>query len=440
VIFSKTCALIELIRKKRDGFALSQTEINRLIAGYVSGAIPDYQMSAWLMAVYFKGLNDEETAWLTDAMMHSGELIDLTSIPGVKVDKHSTGGVGDKTTLVLAPLVAAAGVPVAKMSGRGLGHTGGTLDKLESIPGFRVDLSREAFLHNVATVGVAVCAQSDKLVPADKMMYALRDVTATVDNISLIASSVMSKKLACGADAIVIDLKMGEGAFIKNLQDAEKLAGIMKSTANSMGRSLVAVVTNMDRPLGRAVGNALEVAEAITTLQGTGPEDLTSLCIELGSYMLLLGKKAATIAEAREILHGLLDSGVAFKTFEAMVRAQGGNTDVLHNLSLLPRSRAMKDWVSTQTGYIHHIKAYEVGMASLKLGAGRETKASTIDHGAGISFIVTEGTYIKPGDPLATLYAENEALIEEGIQWLNKSLVVRDTPPEKHPLIIKVIQ
>ncbi len=432
--------MIELIRKKRDGNALSQPEIKQMIAGYVSGAIPDYQMSAWLMAVYFKGLNNEETAWLTDAMMHSGELIDLTSIPGIKVDKHSTGGVGDKTTLVLAPLVAVAGVPVAKMSGRGLGHTGGTLDKLESIPGFRVDLSREEFLRNVSSVGVAVCAQSDKLVPADKMMYALRDVTATVDNISLIASSVMSKKLACGADAIVIDLKMGEGAFIKNLQDAEKLAGIMKSTAASMGRSLVAVVTNMDRPLGKAVGNALEVAEAIRTLQGTGPEDLTSLCIELGSYMLLLGEKAATIEEGRGILRGLLESGAAFKTFEAMVRAQGGNTDVLHNLSRLPQSATKREWISTQEGYIHQIKAYEVGMASLKLGAGRETKASTIDHGAGIQFSVTEGVYIQHGDVLAELYAGSEALIEEGIHWLNKSLVVHNTPPEKHPLIIKVIQ
>ncbi len=432
--------MIELIRKKRDGNALSQPEINQMIAGYVSGTIPDYQMSAWLMAVYFKGLNNEETAWLTDAMMHSGELIDLSSIPGIKVDKHSTGGVGDKTTLVLAPLVAAAGVPVAKMSGRGLGHTGGTLDKLESIPGFRVDLSREEFLYNVASFGVAVCAQSDKLVPADKMMYALRDVTATVDNISLIASSVMSKKLACGADAIVIDLKMGEGAFIKNLQDAEKLASIMKSTAASMGRSLVAVVTNMDRPLGRAVGNALEVAEAIRTLQGDGPEDLTKLCIELGSYMLLLGEKAATIEEGREILLSLLESGVAFKTFEAMVRAQGGNTDVLHNLSLLPQSGVKRAWLSTNQGYIHKVKAYEVGMASLKLGAGRETKASTIDHGAGILFSVTEGAYIKNGDVLAELYAGSEALIEKGIHWLNKSLVIRDTPPEKHPLIIKVIQ
>jgi len=432
--------LIEIIRKKRDGHPLTQVEIKQMITGYVSGEIPDYQMSAWLMAVYFRGLDDAETGWLTEAMMRSGELINLSSIPGIKVDKHSTGGVGDKTTLVLAPLVAAAGVPVAKMSGRGLGHTGGTLDKLESIPGFRVDLSREQFLHNVATIGVAICAQSDKLVPADKMMYALRDVTATVDNISLIASSVMSKKLASGADAIVIDLKMGEGAFIKNLQDAEKLAGIMQATAKSMGRSLVAVVTNMDRPLGKTVGNALEVAEAIKTLQGDGPEDLTHLCIELGSYMLLLGNKASTAAQARDILRTLLENGAAFKTFEAMVIAQGGNPDALHDFSLLPQSRVKRNWVSTQQGYIHQLKAYEVGMASLKLGAGRETKASLIDHGAGIELNFSEGAFIQPGDVLATLYSENETSAEEGIHWLDRALVVGQVPLEKHPLIIKVIQ
>ncbi len=431
--------MIDIIRKKRDGHPLNQDEIKYMISGYVSGNIPDYQMSAWLMAVYFKGLDDAETSWLTDAMMRSGELIDLSAIPGIKVDKHSTGGVGDKTTLVLAPLVASAGVPVAKMSGRGLGHTGGTLDKLESIPGFRVDLSREQFLQNVSTIGVAVCAQSNNLVPADKMMYALRDVTATVDNISLIASSIMSKKLACGADAIVIDLKMGEGAFIKNLQDAEKLAGIMQSTAKSMGRSLVAVVTNMDRPLGRAVGNSLEVAEAVRTLKGEGPEDFTHLCLELGSYMLFLGKKASALNEARSKLLGLLESGVAFKTFEAMVSAQGGNPEALHNLSLLPQSKIRRDWVSTQHGYIHQLKAYEVGMASLKLGAGRETKSSAIDHGAGIECNFSEGAYIKPGDVLATLYTHHEDKADEGLQWLNRALVVEQTPPEKHPLIIKVI-
>ena len=323
--------MVELIVKKRKGLELSKEELTSIIDGFISGEIPDYQISAFLMAIYFKGMNSTETAILTDLMMRSGELIDLSEIEGIKVDKHSTGGVGDKTTLVLAPLVAAAGVPVAKMSGRGLGHTGGTLDKMESIKGLSVDMTRQEFIDNVKQHNIAVCGQNANLVPADKKLYALRDVTGTVNNISLIASSIMSKKLACGADAIVLDLKVGYGAFMKTLDDAEELAQVMIKIGAKMNRNVIAVITSMSEPLGYTVGNALEVKEAIDTLQGNGPKDLTDLCLELGGHMLVLGKVSENHEEAVEKLKALISSGKAFDKFKEFVKAQGGDI----NLSLI---------------------------------------------------------------------------------------------------------
>jgi len=319
--------LVEIIKKKRDGEILTDDEIRSVVSGFVDGSVPDYQISAWLMTIFFKGLNDKETAVLTDAIMRSGDLIDLSEIPGIKVDKHSTGGVGDKTTLVLGPLVAAAGVYVPKMSGRGLGHTGGTLDKLESIPGFNTNMTTDHFVNLVKEHHIAICSQNDRLVPADKKLYALRDVTGTVDNISLIASSVMSKKLACGADAIVIDLKVGDGAFIKTIEDAEKLADIMINTAKQMNRRLIAVISSMEEPLGHNIGNALEVREAIDTLKGHGPADLTELCLTLGSYMLMMAGKTATFKEGKLILEQLLANGKAFEKLVEMTIAQGGDVD-----------------------------------------------------------------------------------------------------------------
>ncbi|HPQ20323.1 MAG TPA: thymidine phosphorylase, partial [Saprospiraceae bacterium] len=309
---------------KRDGQSHSREEIIEIIEGFVKGDIPDYQISAWLMAVLWQGLNEDETAWLTEAMMNSGEVIDLSEIPGIIVDKHSTGGVGDKTTLVLAPLVSSVGVHVAKMSGRGLGHTGGTLDKLESIEGFKVDMSPQAFIERVKNHGIAICSQNAQLVPGDKKLYALRDVTGTIDNISLIASSIMSKKLACGADAIVIDLKVGDGAFMKNLESAELLAETMISTANRMGRKLVAIVTDMNNPLGNAIGNSLELKEAMDTLLGEGPDDLTELCLTLGSQMLMLAERVDNLEKGRELLLESIKNGSAIQKFYELVESQGG--------------------------------------------------------------------------------------------------------------------
>jgi pyrimidine-nucleoside phosphorylase len=431
--------LVDLIKKKRDGFALSKDDIYTIINGFVSGQIPDYQVAALLMAIYFREMNDEETAYLTDAMMRSGDLIDLSTIPGIKIDKHSTGGVGDKTTLVLGPLVASAGVPVAKMSGRGLGHTGGTLDKLESIPGFDVSMSADHFCRQVKKHGIAICSQNAQLVPADKKLYALRDVTGTVDNISLIASSVMSKKLACGADGIVIDLKIGDGAFIKNLTDAEKLARIMISTAHKMNRKLVAVITGMEEPLGYAIGNALEVKEAIDTLKGKGPKDLTELCLELGSQMMVLAEKAEDTSAARLILEQLIKSGKAFEKFVELVEAQHGNPHYIHNPEKLPSAKYSLDYKAKQSGYISHLSAMDIGLASVKLGAGRETKDSPIDFGAGILLLKKVGDYVNEGDSLATLFASDEILFEKANLIMDKVYTYSMRDLEKDKLILKII-
>lgn len=374
----------DIILKKRNGQELSTEEINFLIEGYMSGKVADYQMSAWAMAVFFRGMTERETADLTMAMVRSGEQVDLSPIQGIKVDKHSTGGVGDKTTLVLGPLVAAAGVPVAKMSGRGLGHTGGTIDKLESIPGFQTGIKKEQFFNNVNQIKIAVAGQTGNLTPADKKLYALRDVTATVDSIPLIASSIMSKKIAAGADAIVLDVKTGCGAFMKTEEDAFKLAAAMVGIGAKVGRKTTAVVTDMDQPLGNTVGNALEVKEAILTLKDKGPADLTELCYTLGSRMLVLGGRANTYDEGRKILEELLKSGAALSKLKELVEAQGGDGTVIENEELLPDTKYSLPLKAAADGYVYAINAEQVGIAAMVLGAGRETKEDVIDPAVGI--------------------------------------------------------
>lgn len=431
--------MVELIKKKRDGFEMSVDDINTIITGFLSGQIPDYQISAWLMAVYFNGMTDEETAALTQAMIHSGDVVDLSSIDGIKVDKHSTGGVGDKTTLIVGPLVAAAGVYVAKMSGRGLGHTGGTLDKLEAIPGFRVDLSADEFLSNVKNHHIAICSQNKQLVPADKKLYALRDVTGTVDNISLIASSIMSKKLACGADAIVIDLKLGDGAFIKTMEDADKLAKMMISTAQKMHKKIVVVVTGMDAPLGNAIGNALEVKEAIETLKGHGPDDLTTLCLDLASQMLNVANKTKDVDEARVWLKNLINNGGAVEKLKELIRTQGGNEACVDDASVFSISKYKMLYLSQSEGYISRINATDIGLASVKLGAGRETKESAIDYGAGIMLIKKPGDKVEIGDTIAELYANDETFFSSATSYLDKAYTFSKNKPELPPIILKVI-
>jgi len=432
--------MLDLIKKKREGGSLSKEEIEYIVNGFVSGDIPDYQVASFLMATYFKGLNSQETAVLTDAMMRSGDLIDLSEIEGVKVDKHSTGGVGDKTTLVLAPLVAAAGVPVAKMSGRGLGHTGGTLDKMESIKGLSVDLSKEDFIAQVKNCGIAVCGQNARLVPADKMLYALRDVTGTVDNISLISSSIMSKKLACGADAIVIDIKVGEGAFMKTKAEAEQLAEMIIKTGSGMGREVIAVITAMHEPLGFAVGNALEVKEAIDTLNGNGPDDLTELCMKLGSHMLMLGKVTNSYEESVEKLKNLITSGAAFEKFKTFVAAQGGDIASIDNMDLLPQAKYKEAYTSNADGFISELNALDVGLASVKLGAGRATKESAIDYGAGILLKKKIGDFVKKGETLAILYSNDQNHFAKAIELMDQAYKVSDSVSDKRPLILGTVE
>lgn len=431
--------MVELIAKKRNGQELNREELTTIIDGFISGDIPDYQVSSFLMAVYFKGMTHDETAILTDIMMRSGELIDLSEIEGIKVDKHSTGGVGDKTTLVLGPLVAAAGVPVAKMSGRGLGHTGGTLDKMESIEGLSVSMTRNDFIDKVKRHNIAVCGQSANLVPADKKLYALRDVTATVDNKSLIASSIMSKKLACGADAIVIDIKVGHGAFMKTVAEAEQLAEIMIGIGSKMNRKVTAVITDMSEPLGYAVGNALEVKEAIDTLKGNGPDDLTELCLELGAQMLMLGEVAQTKEEAVEKLNALIKSGEAFDKFKELVSAQGGDVAVIEQTDLLPKCQYSQGYKSPKEGFISDLNAQDIGLASVKLGAGRETKASIIDHGAGILLTRKIGDYVKKDEVLAMLYSNNDVNFTKAKGFMDAAYTITEEKPLQKSLIQKTV-
>ena len=431
--------MYDIILKKRNGHALSKEEIDFFIKGYTEGRIPDYQASALLMAIYFQKMNREETVYLTEAMMNSGDVLDLSEIDGVKVDKHSTGGVGDTTTLVLGPMVAAVGAPVAKMSGRGLGHTGGTIDKLETIPGFSVEISNEDFIKNVNEIKLAVCAQTGDLAPADKMLYALRDVTATVDNMSLIASSIMSKKLASGSDAIVLDVKTGSGAFMREKEDAFELARIMVNIGNSMGRQTVAVISNMDQPLGRAVGNALEVKEAIETLQGKGPEDLYELCLKLGAQMLVLSKVVEDEEEAIARLKEVVEKGLALEKFKEFIQRQGGDPAVVDNPDLLPKAKYVIDVKTEEGGYIKHIEAVEVGMSALELGAGRENKDSVIDLAVGIELFKKVGDRVEAGDTIARIHSNDEAKTEKALERLLNAYTYSEKEVEPSELIYGIV-
>jgi pyrimidine-nucleoside phosphorylase len=421
--------MYEIIRRKRDGLELTTGEINRLVEGIASGAIPDYQVAAWLMAVYFRGMSSAETAALTSAMVTSGETLDLSGVQGVIVDKHSTGGVGDKTTLVLAPLVAAAGVPVAKMSGRGLGHTGGTLDKLECFPGIRLSLSPEQLTAQVNEIGIAITGQTADLVPADRLLYALRDVTATVDSVPLIAASVMSKKLAVGADAVVLDVKTGSGAFMKEIRQARELAQAMVDIALRHGRRAVALVTDMSQPLGRAVGNALEVKEAIGALRGEGPADLTELCLALGAEMLVLAGAAPNLAGARETLAQVLASGAALKKLAQMVAAQGGDPSFIHGCGVLPCGPECHEVLLHEPGFVSSIDALAVGLVAMRLGAGRQSKADQIDHAVGVEILRKTGDYVAPGEVVALVYARSASQAAEAAQRLSRAFQLTPEPP-----------
>jgi pyrimidine-nucleoside phosphorylase len=404
----------ELIEAKRDGREHSAEELDQIILGYTRGDVPDYQMSAWLMAVYLNGLSPDETVWMTDAMVRSGRVVDLSAISGVKVDKHSTGGVADTTTLVLAPLVAACGVPVAKMSGRGLGHTGGTLDKLESIPGFRVELSPAEFLTQVRDVGVAVIAQSPDVDPADKKMYALRDVTATVPSIPLIVASIISKKIAGGADAIVLDVKVGSGAFMKTEQDARALAVELVRVGAALGKDVAVVMSDMNQPLGMAVGNALEVAEAVDVLRGDGPSELTELCLVFAAKMLVMGEVAESEQAGRKLAAQALADGSALRKFSEWITAQGGDAAIAAQPSLLPRSASAREVRAEHEGFVASFDAEEVGRAAMLLGAGRAAKDDVIDLGAGLLLAVRVGDRVERGGLLCTMYAATDELLDLG--------------------------
>lgn len=404
--------MVDLIEKKRNGHELNKAEIDFIIEGYTKGDLPDYQLSAFAMAIYFQGMTQEERVNLTQAMVESGDQIDLSKIEGIKVDKHSTGGVGDTTTLVLGPLVAAVDVPVAKMSGRGLGHTGGTIDKLEAVPGFHVEITNEEFIRLVNTNKIAVIGQSGDLTPADKKLYALRDVTATVDSIPLIASSIMSKKIAAGADAICLDVKTGNGAFMKKLEDAEELAKAMVEIGKGVGRNTKAIISDMSQPLGFAVGNALEVKEAIDTLKGEGPEDLTELCLTLGSHMVVLAEKASSLDEARAMLQEVIKNGKALESFKTFLSAQGGDASVADDPSKLPDAAHKIEVPAKEDGYISEIVAEKIGVAAMKLGAGRATKESEIDLAVGIMLNKKVGDSVKKGDALVTIHSNSEDVQE----------------------------
>lgn len=402
--------MVDIIEKKRDGQELTKAEINFVITGYTNGTVPDYQMSALAMAIYFKDMTNQEITDLTMAMVESGEQIDLSAIHGIKVDKHSTGGVGDTTTLVLAPLVAAVGVPVAKMSGRGLGHTGGTIDKLEAIKGFNVEISNDEFIQLVNRNQVAVVGQSGDLAPADKKLYGLRDVTGTVDSIALIASSIMSKKIAAGADAIVLDVTTGDGAFMKNEKDAERLAKTMVQIGKLANRQTMAIISDMSQPLGLAIGNSLEVKEAIDALKGEGPADLMEMVYVLGSQMVVLAKQADTLEEARELLKEAIQSGAATTKFKEMIRNQGGDESIVDRPENLPQAEFVIELPSKESGYISEMVADQLGIAAMLLGAGRRTKEDTIDYSVGLMLHKKVGDSVTAGEPLVTVYANSQAI------------------------------
>jgi len=431
--------MVDLIEKKRDGGPLSKEEICFIIQGYVQGDIPDYQMAAWAMAVFFRGMSLEETAALTLAMARSGDQLDLSSLGGRFVDKHSTGGVGDKTTLLLGPMVAACGVPVAKMSGRGLGHTGGTIDKLSSVPGFQVELTQAEFLAQVKKIGLSIIAQTGNLVPADKKLYALRDVTATVSSIPLIASSVMSKKIAAGAQGIVLDVKYGSGAFMKTVEEARVLATTMVNIGKELGRQTIAVLSNMNQPLGRAVGNSLEILEVADALQGKGPADLMEVSLELGAWMLVAGEAVPDVETGRANLRQSLESGAAWDKFLAFIAEQGGDAQAIadRRLKVAPWNLPI---LARDSGYVELFDAHKIGVLAMTLGAGRVTKESSIDLGAGVILAKKAGEWVEAGEPILQLYSSDKETLAMGLELAQKLVSVRSEAPELPPLVAEIIQ
>lgn len=431
--------MYDLIMKKRNGNVLSDEEIDFMVQGYTKGEIPDYQMSAMTMAIFFQGMNEQETLALTMSMAHSGDMLELNDINGIKVDKHSTGGVGDKTSLALTPMVAALGVPVAKMSGRGLGHTGGTIDKLESFSGFSTAITEEQFKSNVNRIGIAIMGQTADLAPADKKLYALRDVTATVDNMSLIASSIMSKKLAAGADAIVLDVKTGSGAFMKAEEDAFGLAREMVKIGNGAGRKTSAVISDMDQPLGFAVGNVLEVREAIDTLKGNGPKDFVELCLTLGSHMVVAAQKAQNVEEARIMLEKVIEDGSALNKLAEFIEAQGGDKELVYHPEKLSAASIIEEVPSPMEGYIEHIECDEIGICSLILGGGRETKESVIDLSVGLVLNKKVGDFVRAGETLAVIHANDSEKLRSAKERFLNAYSFSETPVEKKKLIKGIV-
>lgn len=432
--------MYDLIMKKRKGEELTTEEINFFVDGFTNGEIPDYQASAMLMAIFFNKMNKRETADLTNAMVESGDKIDLSNIKGVKVDKHSTGGVGDKTSICLTPLVASLGIPVAKMSGRGLGHTGGTIDKLETFKGFSVELTEEQFMENVNKINIAIMGQSGNLVPADKKLYALRDVTATVDNMSLIASSIMSKKLASGADAIVLDVKVGDGAFMKTPETAKELAQEMVDIGKHLGRETIGVISDMDQPLGYAIGNSLEVIEAIELLKGNGPKDLLELTLTIGSNMLLCAKMAESEEEARKMLMENIENGKGLEKLKDFVKAQGGDISPIDDYSKFPQAKYVEKVTSPVDGYITKIHAEAFGLIAMELGAGRATKESEIDLAVGIVLNKKRGEKVNKGDVLAYIHSNNEEKIEKARKSILENIVIEDSYDLNIPLIYDIVR
>ncbi len=429
---------VDIIIKKRNGEILSKEEIAFMVNGYTEGSVEEYQMSAFAMAIYFRGMTDIETTYLTEAMLKTGDELDLSAIKGVKVDKHSTGGVGDKTSLVVGPIVASLGVKFAKMSGRGLGHTGGTLDKLESIPGFKIQIENEDFIKQVNEIGMAIVGQSANLALADKKLYSLRDVTGTVDSIPLIASSIMSKKLASGADVISLDVKVGSGAFMKDVESATKLAKLMVQIGKNCGRSMTAILTNMDEPLGLAVGNALEVIEAIETLKGNGPKDFKDLCYIFSAHLLIDAKLAKTEDEALKMVDEAVRSGKALETFKQFVKAQGGNPAVADDYSLFEQAKYKFDVLAEASGYVSKIDALTIGNASCILGAGREKLSDSVDHAVGIVLAKKVGDKVSKGDVLATIYANKEDVLTEK-KMINEAFIIENNAKEMK-LILKIVK
>ena len=432
--------IYDIITKKRDKQVLTKEEITYFVNQYASGNIPDYQASALLMAIYLNEMNTEETANLTLAMMHSGDVIDLSKIQGIKVDKHSTGGVGDKTSIALGPMIAACGVPIAKLSGRGLGHTGGTLDKLEAFKGFNFELSEEKFTQSVNDIGIAIAGQTANLVPADKKIYALRDVTATVSNKSLISASIMSKKLASGADAIVLDVKCGDGGFMKDYESAKELANIMVRIGDNVGRKTVAIISNMDQPLGNAIGNSLEVIEAIETLKGKGSKELLDLCLELGAQMLILGGKASSKENAIQQLLEVIHSGKAIQKLKDFVQNQGGDITCIDNYSKFPQASIQENILATESGFVHQLHAENIGLASLQLGAGRETKESNIDLSAGIYLHKKIGDKVEKNEVLATIYTNKKEAVESVKQLISNNYTIAAPSIEQPTLIMGFVE